>query len=86
MLEALRRGGADLFRIARLRVLPAAALGVDVAQIANSLVFELTTDLGHAQPPVAVRVAPPCLVRRGRVRIFTICWVNRDSVLLLAQT
>ncbi len=46
---ALREGGADPARIARLQVLPdaaataaaaAAALGVEVGQIANSLVFD----------------------------------------------
>lgn len=48
VVEALRAGGADPARIARLTVLPdavstaaaaAAALGVEVGQIANSLVF-----------------------------------------------
>ena len=47
--EALAAGGADPARVARLRILPdavttavaaAAALGVEVGQIANSLVFE----------------------------------------------
>ena len=47
--EALRRGGADPARIDRLLILPdavstaaaaAAALGVEVGQIANSLVFD----------------------------------------------
>lgn len=37
------------------------------------------------QPPVAVRVAPPCRVNRGRVRIFTIRSVKVGSVLLLAH-
>ena len=59
VLEALRRGGADPARIARMQVLPdavttaaaaAAALGVEVGQIANSLVFELTTQAGAAEP------------------------------------
>src|SRR3954470_10532639 len=49
VVGALRAGGADPARIDRLRVLPdavstaaaaAAALGVEVAQIANSLVFD----------------------------------------------
>jgi prolyl-tRNA editing enzyme YbaK/EbsC (Cys-tRNA(Pro) deacylase) len=48
VVDALRAGGADPARIERLRVLPdavstaaaaAAALGVEVGQIANSLVF-----------------------------------------------
>jgi prolyl-tRNA editing enzyme YbaK/EbsC (Cys-tRNA(Pro) deacylase) len=48
VIEALRAGGADPARIERMRVLPdavstaaaaAAALGVEVGQIANSLVF-----------------------------------------------
>jgi prolyl-tRNA editing enzyme YbaK/EbsC (Cys-tRNA(Pro) deacylase) len=48
VVEALRSGGADPARIERMRVLPdavstaaaaAAALGVEVGQIANSLVF-----------------------------------------------
>jgi prolyl-tRNA editing enzyme YbaK/EbsC (Cys-tRNA(Pro) deacylase) len=51
VVAALAAGGADPSRIARLRVLPdavttaaaaAAALGVEVGQIANSLVFEMT--------------------------------------------
>jgi prolyl-tRNA editing enzyme YbaK/EbsC (Cys-tRNA(Pro) deacylase) len=49
VLDALRAGGADPSRTARLQVLPdavataaaaAAALGVEVGQIANSLVFD----------------------------------------------
>jgi prolyl-tRNA editing enzyme YbaK/EbsC (Cys-tRNA(Pro) deacylase) len=49
VVDALRRGGADPARTDRLRVLPdavttaaaaAAALGVEVGQIANSLVFD----------------------------------------------
>lgn len=49
VIEALRAGGADPARVARLRILPdavttaaaaAAALGVEVGQIANSLVFD----------------------------------------------
>jgi prolyl-tRNA editing enzyme YbaK/EbsC (Cys-tRNA(Pro) deacylase) len=49
VVDALRRGGADPARVARMRVLPdavstaaaaAAALGVEVGQIANSLVFD----------------------------------------------
>ena len=59
VLEALRRGGADPARIARMQVLPdavttaaaaAAALGVQVGQIANSLVFELTAEGGGSSP------------------------------------
>lgn len=49
VIAALTAGGADAARIARLRVLPdavttaaaaAAAIGVEVGQIANSLVFD----------------------------------------------
>lgn len=49
VLSALRAGGADPARVARMRVLPeavttaaaaASALGVQVGQIANSLVFD----------------------------------------------
>jgi prolyl-tRNA editing enzyme YbaK/EbsC (Cys-tRNA(Pro) deacylase) len=49
VVAALVAGGADATRVARMRVLPdavttaaaaAAALGVEVAQIANSLVFD----------------------------------------------
>jgi prolyl-tRNA editing enzyme YbaK/EbsC (Cys-tRNA(Pro) deacylase) len=59
VLDALRRGGADPSRIARMRVLPDAvttaaaaadALGVAVGQIANSLVFELTAGEGGPEP------------------------------------
>jgi prolyl-tRNA editing enzyme YbaK/EbsC (Cys-tRNA(Pro) deacylase) len=55
VVGALTAGGADPARVARLRVLPdavttaaaaAAALGVEVGQIANSLVFEMTGDDG----------------------------------------
>ncbi|WP_300014901.1 YbaK/EbsC family protein [Pseudonocardia sp.] len=51
--------GADPVRVARLQVLPdavttaaaaAAALGVEVGQIANSLVFEMTTQGGDGEP------------------------------------
>lgn len=51
VVAALAAGGADPSRIARLQVLPdavttaaaaAAALGVEVGQIANSLVFEMS--------------------------------------------
>ena len=58
---ALTDGGADPARIARLQVLPegvhtaaaaAAALGVQVGQIANSLVFEAVT--GTAVEPLLV--------------------------------
>ena len=53
VLAALREGGADPARIDRLQVLPdavstaaaaAAALGVEVGQIANSLVFDADGD------------------------------------------
>jgi prolyl-tRNA editing enzyme YbaK/EbsC (Cys-tRNA(Pro) deacylase) len=56
---ALADGGADPYRIARMQVLPdavttaaaaAAALGIEVGQIANSLVFELTSDTGAVEP------------------------------------
>ena len=49
VVAALTAGGADPARVARMRVLPdavstaaaaAAALGVEVGQIANSLVFD----------------------------------------------
>jgi prolyl-tRNA editing enzyme YbaK/EbsC (Cys-tRNA(Pro) deacylase) len=58
---ALTGGGADPARVARLRVLPegvhtaaaaAEALGVQVGQIANSLVFEAVT--GEAVAPLLV--------------------------------
>jgi prolyl-tRNA editing enzyme YbaK/EbsC (Cys-tRNA(Pro) deacylase) len=58
VVAALTAGGADPARIARLQVLPdavttaaaaAAALGVEVGQIANSLVFEMTGD-GASEP------------------------------------
>ncbi|SHL40807.1 Cys-tRNA(Pro) deacylase, prolyl-tRNA editing enzyme YbaK/EbsC [Pseudonocardia thermophila] len=58
---ALTEGGADPARVARLRVLPegvhtaaaaAAALGVEVGAIANSLVFEAVT--GEAVEPLLV--------------------------------
>jgi prolyl-tRNA editing enzyme YbaK/EbsC (Cys-tRNA(Pro) deacylase) len=53
VVAALTAGGADPARVARLRVLPdavttaaaaAAALGVEVGQIANSLVFDADGD------------------------------------------
>lgn len=59
VVDALRRGGADPARIDRMRVLPdavataaaaAAALGVEVGQIANSLVFESVAEAGEATP------------------------------------
>jgi prolyl-tRNA editing enzyme YbaK/EbsC (Cys-tRNA(Pro) deacylase) len=59
VVDALRRGGADPSRIERLRVLPdavataaaaAAALGVEVGQIANSLVFEMVPETGDPRP------------------------------------
>jgi prolyl-tRNA editing enzyme YbaK/EbsC (Cys-tRNA(Pro) deacylase) len=57
VLAALSRAGADPARAARLQVLPdavntaaaaAAALGVEVGQIANSLVFESVSAAGNA--------------------------------------
>lgn len=57
--SALRERGADPARVARLRVLPdaaataaaaAAALGVEVGQIANSLVFEMSVDGRDPEP------------------------------------
>jgi prolyl-tRNA editing enzyme YbaK/EbsC (Cys-tRNA(Pro) deacylase) len=62
VVAALRAGGADPARIDRLRVLPdavttaaaaAAALGVEVGQIANSLVFA-ATDAGGVERPLLV--------------------------------
>jgi prolyl-tRNA editing enzyme YbaK/EbsC (Cys-tRNA(Pro) deacylase) len=59
VVAALTAGGAEPARIARLQVLPdavttaaaaAAALGVDVGQIANSLVFELVRADGSPEP------------------------------------
>src|SRR5690348_5662946 len=53
VVDALLRGGADPTRVARMRVLPdavttaaaaAAALGVEVGQIANSLIFDADGD------------------------------------------
>jgi len=53
VVDALRRAGADPSRVDRMRVLPdavstaaaaAAALGVEVGQIANSLVFDADGD------------------------------------------
>jgi prolyl-tRNA editing enzyme YbaK/EbsC (Cys-tRNA(Pro) deacylase) len=61
VVSALAAGGADPSRIARLQVLPdavttaaaaAAALGVEVGQIANSLVFEMVA--GTARDPLLV--------------------------------
>ena len=59
VVAALRAGGADPARVERLTVLPdavataaaaAAALGVEVGAIANSLVFEVLTDGGDGEP------------------------------------
>ena len=59
VVAALTAGGADPARIARLQVLPdavttaaaaAAALGVEVGQIANSLVFELVLAEDEVEP------------------------------------
>ena len=59
VVDALRGGGADPSRIDRMLVLPdavataaaaAAALDVEVGQIANSLVFELVPETGDPQP------------------------------------
>jgi prolyl-tRNA editing enzyme YbaK/EbsC (Cys-tRNA(Pro) deacylase) len=59
VVAALTAGGADPSRIARLQVLPdavttaaaaAAAVGVEVGQIANSLVFEMSSGEGGGAP------------------------------------
>lgn len=73
--DALRRGGADPSRIARMTVLPdavstaaaaAAALGVEVGQIANSLVFEML-DADGTGSPLLVLTSGAHRVDTGRV-------------------
>jgi prolyl-tRNA editing enzyme YbaK/EbsC (Cys-tRNA(Pro) deacylase) len=75
VVAALRRGGADPDRIARMRVLPgavttaaaaAAALGVQVGQIANSLVFR-TVAADGTQAPLLVLTSGAHRVDTGRV-------------------
>jgi prolyl-tRNA editing enzyme YbaK/EbsC (Cys-tRNA(Pro) deacylase) len=74
VVAALAAGGADPARVARLRVLPdavttaaaaAAALGVEVGQIANSLVFELVT--GGTSEPLLVLTSGAHRVDTGKV-------------------
>ncbi len=75
VVAALHRGGADPDRIARLRVLPdavttaaaaAEALGVQVGQIANSLVFRgVATD--GTETPLLVLTSGAHRVDTGRV-------------------
>lgn len=71
VLAALADGGADPARAARLQVLPdavataaaaAAALGVEVGQIANSLVFEMIS---------GARVEPLLVLTSGAHRVDT---------------
>ena len=75
VVAALRAGGADPARIDRLLVLPdavttaaaaAAALGVEVGQIANSLVFA-TTDADGAERPLLVLTSGAHRVDTGKV-------------------
>jgi prolyl-tRNA editing enzyme YbaK/EbsC (Cys-tRNA(Pro) deacylase) len=75
VVAALRAGGADPARIDRLLVLPdavttaataAAALGVEVGQIANSLVFR-TTDATGATAPLLVLTSGAHRVDTGKV-------------------
>jgi prolyl-tRNA editing enzyme YbaK/EbsC (Cys-tRNA(Pro) deacylase) len=72
---ALHAAGADPDRIARMAVLPdavttaaaaAAALGVEVGQIANSLVFEMITE-GHDGAPLLVLTSGAHRVDTGKV-------------------
>lgn len=90
--------GSEVFEATELGIV---AVAVAVAQVVADLVPEQVLDelvgdlfevvryrvwwrLGsHA--PVAVRVAPPCRVSRGRVRILTMRSVKVGSVLLLAH-
>jgi prolyl-tRNA editing enzyme YbaK/EbsC (Cys-tRNA(Pro) deacylase) len=74
VVSALTAGGADPARIARMRVLPdavttaaaaAAALGVEVGQIANSLVFEMVTRADRA--PLLVLTSGAHRVDTGKV-------------------
>jgi prolyl-tRNA editing enzyme YbaK/EbsC (Cys-tRNA(Pro) deacylase) len=71
--DALRAAGADPARVARMRVLPdavataaAAALGVEVGAIANSLVFE-TTSPGQDPAPLLVLTSGAHRVDTGKV-------------------
>jgi prolyl-tRNA editing enzyme YbaK/EbsC (Cys-tRNA(Pro) deacylase) len=73
--DALLAAGADPARVARLVVLPdavatavaaAAALGVEVGAIANSLVFETTTP-GHDGAPLLVLTSGAHRVDTGKV-------------------
>lgn len=73
--DALRDGGADPARIARMRVLPdavataaaaAEALGVQVGQIANSLVFEAVRE-GRDGDPLLVLTSGAHRVDTGKV-------------------
>jgi prolyl-tRNA editing enzyme YbaK/EbsC (Cys-tRNA(Pro) deacylase) len=75
VVAALRAGGADPARIDRLVVLPdavttaaaaAAALGVQVGQIANSLVFA-ATDADGAERPLLVLTSGAHRVDTGKV-------------------
>jgi prolyl-tRNA editing enzyme YbaK/EbsC (Cys-tRNA(Pro) deacylase) len=95
VVDALRRGGAEESRIDRLRVRPdavstaaaaAAALGVEVGQIANSLVFDVDgeallvltsgahrVDTGKVAALVGaqrVRRAPPEFVRSATGQVI----------------
>ncbi|MBN9098432.1 MULTISPECIES: YbaK/EbsC family protein [unclassified Pseudonocardia] len=74
VLAALAQGGADPARAARLKVLPdavataaaaAAALGVEVGQIANSLVFEMIS--GTDGSPLLVLTSGAHRVDTGKV-------------------
>jgi prolyl-tRNA editing enzyme YbaK/EbsC (Cys-tRNA(Pro) deacylase) len=75
VVAALVARGADPARIERMRVLPdavttaaaaAAALGVEVGQIANSLVFE-TTDAAGVVAPLLVLTSGAHRVDTGKV-------------------
>ena len=75
VVAALTAGGADPARIDRMLVLPdavttaaaaAAALGVEVGQIANSLVFEMTID-GQDPEPLLVLTSGAHRVDTGKV-------------------
>lgn len=74
VLAALSEGGADPARAARLQVLPdavataaaaAAALGVEVGQIANSLIFEMIS--GADGDPLLVLTSGAHRVDTGKV-------------------
>ena len=75
VVAALTAGGADPSRVARMQVLPdavttaaaaAAALGVEVGQIANSLVFEAASD-GSDGVPLLVLTSGAHRVDTGKV-------------------